>query len=305
VGGGGGNAATLDGATVGGGTVNAASGLYATIPGGADNTASGNVSFAAGENATASHNNSFVWGDGSRAAFDNAPNQFDVLATGGAFFYTSASGTSIAIDTNSDIDFGTSTVRQMLNLFSTPGNANNYGIGIQNQTMYYRCGSDVSGTGFAWYRGGSPNANPFNDGGGQTLMTLTTSGLTVNGTFVSASDRNLKENFSAVDSQAVLKKVSALPIQNWNYKDDAATRHIGPMAQDFYGAFGVGPDDKHIAVVDEGGVALAAIQGLNEKLEARSQKLEAENAELKRQNAAMEQKLDALQKLVQEGLKRP
>ncbi len=38
------------------------------------------------------------------------------------------------------------------------------------------------------------------------------------------------------------------------------------MAQDFYAAFGLGADDKHIAVVDESGVALAAIQGLNQKL---------------------------------------
>ena len=60
------------------------------------------------------------------------------------------------------------------------------------------------------------------------------------------------------------------------------------MAQDFHAAFGIGPDDKHIATVDADGVALAAIQGLNEKVEVRSQrsedriqKLEAENAELK------------------------
>jgi hypothetical protein len=61
------------------------------------------------------------------------------------------------------------------------------------------------------------------------------------------------------------------------------------MAQDFYSAFGVGPDDKHIAVGDEGGVALAAIQGLNEKLEAKSQRLEAENADLKARLERLEQ----------------
>ena len=41
-----------------------------------------------------------------------------------------------------------------------------------------------------------------------------------------------------------------------DYKD------IGPMAQDFYKAFGLGLDNKHITTIDEGGVALAAIQGL-------------------------------------------
>lgn len=42
-----------------------------------------------------------------------------------------------------------------------------------------------------------------------------------------------------------------------------ATPHLGPMAQDFHAAFNVGMDDKHMATVDEEGVALAAIQGLN------------------------------------------
>lgn len=63
------------------------------------------------------------------------------------------------------------------------------------------------------------------------------------------------------------------------------------MAQDFYAAFNIGPDDKHIATVDEDGVALAAIQGLNQKLEAELNRRDAENAELKRQ-------LDQLQTLV-------
>ena len=50
-------------------------------------------------------------------------------------------------------------------------------------------------------------------------------------------------------------------------------RHLSPMAQDFHAAFGLnGTDDKHIATVDEGGVALAAIQGLNEKVESGKQK---------------------------------
>src|SRR2546422_1818102 len=36
----------------------------------------------------------------------------------------------------------------------------------------------------------------------------------------------------------------ALPVQTWEYKSDGATRHLGPVAQDFYAAFGVGPDDR-------------------------------------------------------------
>jgi hypothetical protein len=59
------------------------------------------------------------------------------------------------------------------------------------------------------------------------------------------------------------------------------------MAQDFYAAFGVGPDDKHIAVVDEGGVALAAIQGLNQKLKEKDSAIEA-----------LQQRLERLEKLL-------
>jgi hypothetical protein len=101
------------------------------------------------------------------------------------------------------------------------------------------------------------------------------------------SDRNLKENFAPVSPRAVLEKVAALPISRWNFKGDAATPHIGPMAQDFHAAFGTGTDERHIATVDADGVALAAIQGLNQKLE----ETRAENAELKA-------RLDALEKII-------
>lgn len=93
------------------------------------------------------------------------------------------------------------------------------------------------------------------------------------------SDRNAKEEFKPIDAQAVLNKVANLPITEWRYKTQTDARHIGPMAQDFREAFGLGRDDKHITSVDADGVALAAIQGLNQKLEntlaEKSQELEA------------------------------
>ena len=51
---------------------------------------------------------------------------------------------------------------------------------------------------------------------------------------------------------------------------------MGVTAQDFHAAFGgLGVDNKHISPVDADGVAFAAIQGLNRKLEAKVQPLEA------------------------------
>jgi len=95
------------------------------------------------------------------------------------------------------------------------------------------------------------------------------------------SDRNLKENVSNVDSQSVLEKVAALPIKNWNYKDqDAAIRHIGPMAQDFAGAFGVGEDNRRISAVDANGVTLASIQALYQITLQQSEQIKALQLEL-------------------------
>ena len=92
--------------------------------------------------------------------------------------------------------------------------------------------------------------------------------LTAAGVWTSASDRNVKEGFSAIAPEAVLAKVAALPITQWKYKvEREGVRHIGPVAQDFYHAFGLGDSDKAIGTVDEGGVALAAIQGLNQETE--------------------------------------
>ena len=98
---------------------------------------------------------------------------------------------------------------------------------------------------------------------------------TLYGNVEAPSDRNLKEKFTPIDSSEILKRVTSLPISSWDYKQDAQTRHIGPMAQDFYAAFNVGTDDKHIGILDEGGVALAAIQGLNEKLNEKDAQIEA------------------------------
>jgi hypothetical protein len=96
------------------------------------------------------------------------------------------------------------------------------------------------------------------------------------------SDRDAKRDFADVDREAVLAAVAGLPVSSWSYRaDDPRVRHVGPMAQDFAAAFGVGEDDRHIHPVDASGVALAAIQALAERLaqaEARIAELGAERA---------------------------
>ena len=152
--------------------------------------------------------------------------------------------------------------------------------GTNSEAGVIRIGT--SGTQFSTYLAGNVYANAFN-------MT---------------SDRNAKENFTPVNAGAVLARVAALPVSEWNYKTESQqVQHIGPMAQDFSAAFGLdGRDDKHISVVDEGGVALAAIQGLNQKVEAKDATIEAQSAEiqnLKRQNDELAARLSQLEAAVQ------
>jgi hypothetical protein len=109
------------------------------------------------------------------------------------------------------------------------------------------------------------------------------------GQWVSVSDRNVKEDFQAIAPGEVLAKVAALPITQWKYKvEPAGSKHIGPMAQDFHAAFDLnGTDDRHISDIDEGGVALAAIQGLNQKLNEKDVEIQELKARLKELEATV------------------
>lgn len=245
----------------------------AVILGGTNNIVADNCPFslAAGRRARVNHVGAFVFADAQNVNFPSAgSNTFNIRAQG---------GTHLSGDTSQF--FGAST-RQMLNLWNE-----RYGIGVQSSTFY--CRTDAAAS-FSWFRGGE-HVNEANSPGtgGVEMMRLTSGGLRVNGTFVSASDRNLKENFQATDPQEVLSKVTALPIASWNYKDDPSSRHLGPMAQDFHAAFGVGPDDRHIATVDADGVALAAIQGLNQKLEETVRRQEAQLRQLQTELSELRQ----------------
>ncbi|MDH7489784.1 MAG: tail fiber domain-containing protein, partial [Anaerolineae bacterium] len=108
------------------------------------------------------------------------------------------------------------------------------------------------------------------------------------------SDRNLKENIQPVDVKDILKRLLQVPIAKWNYIADQPVPHIGPMAQDFYAAFGVGEDELHISTIDANGVALAAIQGLYQIV----QEKDAQIAAQQKQIDDLQARLSALEALV-------
>jgi hypothetical protein len=281
---------------VAGGVFNFAAGVAAGVPGGNDNCAGGDLSLAAGHRAKVRPGNavpavpgtacavatssdadgdegSFVWADSQNADFlSSGPNQFAIRAAGG-----------VRLNNDTDLHFGAD-ARQMLNLFQQ-----NYGIGVQSGTLYFR-----SGQRFAWFEDGAHDDDAIDPGtGGTLLMTLgidsgTPTGTARAQTFTSVSSRHVKTAFASIDAGTILSRVLALPLSEWSYVNAPERRHIGPMSQDFHAAFGLnGADDEAIATVDADGVALAAIQGLNAKLEAELAALRAEMAQLR---AALEQR---------------
>ena len=311
VGGGHSNRATGAGATVGGGgdgmtnLGNAAAGAMSTISGGARNAiaadgtygaiggGSGNqITAPAGTNlaiATIGGGQSNLVTRGGATISGGNANQataFDATVGGGNGNNAGGGGSAI----------GGGVQNQAGGLRGTvPGGELNAATGDYSFAAGRRAKAVNQGC-FAW--GDSTNADVLcnvNDrfvvraSGGVYLYTngAQSTGVYVaggSGTWSSVSDRNAKANVEPVDVHGVLERVAALPISTWNYRaQESGIRHLGPMAQDFRSAFGLGENETTIATVDAQGVALAAIQGLNAKLEAALAARDGEIADLRTQ----------------------
>ena len=95
------------------------------------------------------------------------------------------------------------------------------------------------------------------------------------GAWESLSSRDAKKEFLPVDPTDILRKVDRLDVSTWRYAtQDAPIRHIGPVSEDFFDAFGLGSDDTHISTIDADGVALAAIKGLYEIVKEQQEEIE-------------------------------
>ena len=127
-------------------------------------------------------------------------------------------------------------------------------------------------------------------------ITISTSAIELTGSLIQLSSRESKTDFRQVEPRQVLAKVLDLPVASWRYKtEEEDVRHLGPMAEDFHAAFGLGPDDQGIPVLDAGGVALAAIQGLKAEQDERMAGLIAEKG---REIALLQGELAELRQLV-------
>ncbi len=122
------------------------------------------------------------------------------------------------------------------------------------------------------------------------------------GSWSSVSDRNKKVNFTSLDGEDLLNRISKIKIKSWNYKSQMASiRHIGPFAQDFYKAFKLGESKKSINMVDIDGVNMAAIKALYIRTEKLSSTyntvvtLKAETNEIKNNQEDMNSRLNKLE----------
>lgn len=137
------------------------------------------------------------------------------------------------------------------------------------------------------------------------ISTSTGAYLSTSGVWTNTSDVNRKHLFERVSGEDVLSRLRAMPVMSWSYRtDEKGIRHLGPTAQDFRAAFGLGNDDVTIGTVDADGVALAAAKALDERTLSQQQRidaLEARNAALSQENAEMRARLERLEALIGSG----
>jgi len=249
--------------------------------------ASGNHSTAMGNNTIASGYYSTAMGSGTSAEGNNATTMgnntiasgYVSTAMGGN---TTASGkysTTTGINTTASGSYSTA----MGSYATTAGWRGAFAIGDRSSTTDVTCNAE--------------NQMVMRFAGGYRLFTngVLTTGVYMNGGvsgWTNYSDRNKKENFSAIDGEALLQKIRLIPVTEWNYiGSDTSVRYIGPTAQDFWQAFRLGGTDSlGINSIAINGVNLAAIKALEQR--------STELREAVSKNATLEARIAALESIV-------
>lgn len=128
-------------------------------------------------------------------------------------------------------------------------------------------------------------------------------GAILEGDVALGSSRTIKHEIEPLDGVEILSAIRELPLYSWKYREDPAqASHVGPMAEDIHAAFRLGSDEKHLSPSDSAGLALAAVQGLDQRVEARLDELRetvellaATNRELSSDNDRLRARLEAIE----------
>lgn len=302
------NLVTGEYAAVVSGNGNTAAGVGAASVGGAINNANSPYTFVGGGQVNTITTNGSVGGNNGGAGASitgGSDNTVKPLETNGAqnAFIGGGHG-NVVSGTDSAVPGGAYNVASGLYAAVPGGEKNNaaatasFAAGTLSQALH-------AGT-FVWSDNsanatvlGSTAANQFlaRAAGGYFLYSSATlkSGVELapgSGSWSSLSDRASKIAVANIDAARILARVAELPVSEWSYTaQGTGVRHLGPMAQDFRAAFGLGEDARHISAVDEEGVALASIKALQAEVQVKDRELRAVEERLDRLSA----KLDALQ----------
>jgi hypothetical protein len=249
------------------GLATAASGQSSTALG-QYTAASGANSTAMGMNTTASGQNSTAMGQDTYATGQNS------TALGRETTATGKNSTVLGFRSHATGDFSFA-----LGSFATTNGQEGSFVYADNASAYV-------------VRSNMPNEFVVRASGGFRLRTATDANLSTgcnlpagSGTWSCTSSRLAKADFMNLNGEAVLAKIARMPIQSWTYRSDpTSARHVGPTAQDFRAAFGLGSDDTSISLVDIDGINLLGVQAL----ERRTHALERENAELRKRLERLE-----------------
>lgn len=278
-----------------------------SFAGGQDVIAKGPVSFAFGSNITATGPTSFAVGSGN-------------TASGGAAI---ALGSGNTCSVNNCVAIGTQATSSQvyaiaLGYWATASGRNSLAIGSWVSTNE-KIGSIVMGD--AWapsdtrvesqadnefrarFSGGirlrvSPRANGNTPGADNNVGCDLTNKVP---TWTCASSRTVKENFVPVDGEDILRRLRDVPVTTWTMiGDEDGVLHLGPVAEDFYQAFGLGLGETAIGLGDIDGVNFAAAQALERRTTELREEMERRAAEDQDEARAMRAEIERLRAQVSE-----
>jgi hypothetical protein len=282
-----------------------------------DDGNTGDYSFAGGNNNTASQYGAFAYGDGNSvssllgAAFgnNNLVSGTVGFAAGGSNRCTGLGCTAIGFSNNAGGQ-GSVALGYHVTANADFSTAIGYRASVRGHSGAMVFGDQST---FDSVQAVANNEFVVRASGGfrfRTNPTLTT-GCDLpagSGVFSCSSSRSLKEHFAEVDGEALLARVRGVPVSRWSYiAEGGRVRHLGPFAEDFHAAFGLGTDDRSIGLLDIDGVNFAAVKALEARTEellartAEVERLRAEVASLRERQAATDARLAELEALVRQN----
>ncbi len=271
-----------------------ASGTYSTAIG-LESKAVGSYSTALGFQTSATGSGSTATGVGTTASADYA------TAMGGSSIASANSSTAMGQATVAGGDYATAMgfQTQASGISSTAMGAASIAAGLASVAMGTRAIANGAGS-FVFADRSSTATHTAAENqfmvrahGGIGLNSGTNIGCDLPagvGAWACTSSRHAKEGFEDVDGETVLAKLSRIRIQRWHYLGTPSA-HVGPTAEDFHGAFGLGEGPTTITTVDADGIALLGVQTLERRTTDLRTELRAEVAALRAELAAVRQEM--------------